>query len=220
MEPVYATIGLVWGAVMLLVALGLSLALRPWGPHPALRPWVASYWCLALMLGGAGILGFLIRPLLQQDQRLVTLGLASLANVICGGLQIVGWIRFTRPRTALGWALIPPMTYLILASSLGALHHSWTRVLLNTSFQTFLNLAMAILAHQGLSSRGSVGRIALPAVLTFHAGFNVVRGILAWRSPQESDQFILLLAGISEALVFYLILAYLQWLILSEEPEG
>lgn len=220
MDSVYATIGLIWGSLMLLLGLCLGWALRPWGASPALRPWVASYLALGLVLLAAGVLGFQYRPLLQAQQRLMTLGLVGLGTILSSGLQLVGWGRLLRPGLPLAWAFLPLALFIFLAPVVGAYHHHWPRILLNTGSQTLLNLAMAYLAYRGLQARGGSGQVAIPGVLLAHACFNFARGITALLSPKDSDQFLLVLVGVSEALVFYLILAYLQWLLLSEEPES
>jgi hypothetical protein len=220
MESIYATIGLIWGGLMLLLGLGLGWALRPWGPSPSLRPWVASYLALGLVLVAAAVLGFQYHPLLQAQQRLMTLGLVGLGTMLSSALQLVGWGRLLRPELPLGWAFLPLALFILLAPVTGAYHHHWPRILLNTGSQTLLNLAMAYLAFRGLKARGGSGRVAIPGVLLAHALFNLARGIMAILSPKDSDQFLLVLMGVSEALVFYLILAYLQWLILSEDAEG
>ncbi|HJV22624.1 MAG TPA: hypothetical protein VJ570_08000 [Holophagaceae bacterium] len=218
MELLYSHLGTFSGTAQLLLALGISLGLRPWPAHPWIRPWMASYWISAFTLLALSMpLVWSAIPL--TPLKAPTFPLLNSGFFLSGGLQALGWLRMRRARLPLVLALVPVGLYLALFHLLGGAQEARVRVLLFSSMETLLFGLTAAWARQGLLRVSPRLARVIPAVLAFHAAFYFVRTGLALFFPSADDYLLSVAVAMMEGLVFNLALAYLQVVVMMEE-EG
>lgn len=213
MELIYWTIGTLTGVSFLLVALGLSLNMRPWPRQPWVRPWLASYWIAALSM-----IGLALNGLVPASSRPPAFALAIALFLGGSGFQALGWLRMSRPAAPTALAFLPALLYGVLMFPLHTLENLGTRVALFSGLQTILHIGMAIWAFQGLRTRRLRG--VTTGLLVAHGLFNALRALHALSGFPSGDLFLSILLAMGEGLAFLLLLAYLQWLLLSEEAEA
>ncbi len=212
MELVYSTLGTLSGISLFILALAFSLALRPWPPHPWVRPWIASYW-----VASGTLLGLSLPVLGRAQVRELTFALLNTLFFAVSGLQALGWLRLRRPKAPLLLAILPVIVYITTLFGLGAQTDFRMRAVAFTSLQAVLHAVMAVFAYRGLKVAVPRLRGWAPALLSLHALFNALRCGYAYAGFPGGDFFMSLAAAVVEGFVFQFLLAYLQWLVLTDE---
>lgn len=215
MELVYANLGTLSGVTLLLLSVGLSLGLRPWPEQRWVRPWLASFWVssltiLALSLPLAWPV-FHVAPL-----KIRTFAVLNSGFFLAAGLQALGWLRIRWPRAPLGLVFAPVGIYLALFFLLGCEQDSRARVILFSSLEAAVHAFTAYWAYQGLQRISPHLCGAATAVISLHTLYYLGRTSLVVLLPAESDFSVSVAIAVMEGLLYNLVIAYLQWLILTE----
>ncbi len=219
MDMVYANLGTLSGVSMLLLALGLSMSLRPWAAQPWLRPWLASFWIAALTLLTLSLP--LVLPFLPVSPlKMRTFAGLNSGFFLMAGLQTVGWLRMQWKGCPSVLAALPMAAYIVLFFTLGAEGDARTRVILFSAMQAGLHAFMAILAYRGLQRVSPNMTLVVTGLLTLHALFYAGRTALVLFLPLEADLSVSVAISVLEGLLFNLMLGYFEWLILTESELG
>ena len=219
MELVYSIIGTFSGVCLLLLAAGLSMALRPWPDQPWVAAWVGSYWAEALTLLALSV-PLLMPALALAPLRVRTFAVLNSGFFLVAGLQAYGWFRMRGSRGVILLTVAPMGVYLILFFLLGGELNARARVLIFSTLQALLQGLTALWAFQGLRRIGSKLGPAIPIVLGLHTLFYLVRGALVLLLPPGDDFALSVAIAMVEGLLFNFVLAYLQWMVITEGDLG
>ncbi len=219
MELVYANLGTLSGVALFVLALGLTLGLRPLPDYPWVRPWLASFWVASLTLLALSLP--LAWPQLHvAPLRIRTFAVLNSGFFLAAGLQALGWLRI-RWKGAPAWiVLIPVGTYLTLFFAVGGEHDGLARLILFSAMEAVIHAATAYWAYHGLRRISPHLNGVTTAVITAHALFYLGRTGVALFLPAEGDFSISVAVAVMEGLLYNIALAYLQWLILTEGEQA
>lgn len=216
MEMVYANLGTLSGLCLLLLAMGLTLGLRPLPELPWVRPWLASFWVAALTILALSLP--LALPILHvAPLRIRTFAVLNSGFFLAAGLQALGWLRIRWRKVPLWLVFIPQGIYVILFFAVGGEHNALARVVLFSALEALVHGVTAYWAYQGLLRISPHLTKVATGMIALHALFYLGRTGLALLLPVEGDYSISVAVAVMEGLIYNIVIAYLQWLILTEE---
>ncbi|HJV89147.1 MAG TPA: hypothetical protein VJ623_02485 [Holophagaceae bacterium] len=212
MAFIYQTLGAALALALLGVAAWMTVTLRPWRAHPAVKAWVASYWWTAL-----GILLYLIPARTEAGLFRLTAFRNSLL-MLGAGLLWIGSLRFRGLRVPVVPAVFAPVVLYLATLFVLSPHPPGRPLAFSLGCAPFVLHGAFMLLRELPPTLRRMGRFTA-SVMLVHGLFHAFRACLLAILWDKVDLLLWVSLGFLEAFPVLVTLAVAQWMLVEQRME-